>query len=92
MSNLFTDLLDQGIIVFLDDELVYSHNRDEYVQLLCTVFHNLHEHRFYCKLKKCSIFLSTTTFLGFDITPDGLKISEAKAKSLCDWLLPMTIK
>ena len=31
MNNLFTDLLDQGIIVFLDDVLVYSHTRDEHV-------------------------------------------------------------
>ena len=85
MNNLFTDLLDRGVIVFLDDVLVYSHTREEHVQLLRTVFGKLREHRFYCKLKKCSFFRTSTTFLGFDITPEGLRISDAKVKSLREW-------
>ena len=85
MNNLFTDLLDRGVIVFLDDILVYSHTREEHVQLLRTVFGKLREHRFYCKLKKCSFFRTCTTFLGFDVTPEGLKISDAKVKSLREW-------
>ena len=68
MNNLFTNLLDRGVIVFLDDVLLYSHTREEHVQLLCTVFGKLREHCFYCKLKKCSFFRTSTTFLGFDIT------------------------
>ena len=92
MNNLFTDLLDRGIIVFLDDILVYSHTRDEHVRLLHMVFRKLREHQFYCKLKKCSFFHTTTTFLGFDITPEGLKISDAKLKSLYEWPQPTTMK
>ena len=84
MKNLFTNLLDQGVIIFLDDILVYSHTREEHVQLLRTVFGKLH--RFYCKLKKCSFFRTSTTFLGFDVTPGGLRISDAKVKSLREWL------
>ena len=92
VNNIFTDLLDQGIIVFLDDVLVYSHTRDEHIQLLCMIFDKLRVHRFYFKLNKCSFFCMTTTFLGFDVTPEGLKISDAKVKSLRDWLLPTTVK
>ena len=44
MNNLFANLLDRGIIVFLNDILVYSHTREEHVQLLHTVFGKLHEH------------------------------------------------
>ena len=85
MNNLFTNLLDRGVIVFLDYILVYSHTREEHVQLLRTVFGKLRKHRFYCKLKKCSFFCTSTTFLGFDITPEGLNISNAKVKSLREW-------
>ena len=92
MNNLFTDLLDRGVIVFLNDVLVYSHTREEHVQLLRTVFGKLREHRFYCKLKKCSFFRTSTTFLGFDVTPEGLKISDAKVKSLKEWPRPTTVK
>ena len=92
MNNLFTDLLDQGIIMFLDDVLVYSHTRDEHIQLLRMVFGKLREHWFYCKLKKCSFFHTSTTFLGFDVTMEGLKISNAKVESLHYWPLPRTMK
>ena len=86
MNNLFTNMLDRGIIVFLDDVLVYSHTRDKHVRLLHTVFGKLSKHRFYCKLKKCSFFHTSTMFFGFDVTPEGLKISDAKVKSLKEWL------
>ena len=85
MNNLFTNLLDRGIKVLLDDVLVYSHTREEHIQLLRMVFRKLHKHRFYRKLKKCSFFRTSTTFLGFDVTPEGLKILNAKVKSLREW-------
>ena len=77
----FANLLDRGIIMFLDDILVYSHRRDKHAQLLHMVFDKLREHCFYCKFKKCSFFCTTNTFLGFNITSDGLRISNAKAKN-----------
>ena len=92
INNLLTNLLDRGIIVFLDDVLVYSYTRDNQVQLLHMVLGKLREHWFYCKFKKCSFFSTTTTFLGFDVTPEGLKMSNAKVKSLHDWPLQTTVK
>ena len=92
MNNLFADLLNYGITVFLDDILVYSHTRDKHIQLLHTVFDKLYEHCFYCKLKKCKCFHTTTTFFGFDVTPEGLKICDTKVKSLHNWPLPTTVK
>ena len=92
MNNLLTNLLDQSVIVFLDDILVYSHTRDEHIQLLHMVLGKLCKHWFYCKLKKYSFFHTSTTFLGFDITPKGLKISDTKVKSLRERLQPTTVK
>ena len=92
MNYLFIDLLDHGIIVFIDDVLVYSHTRDKHVQLLRTVFGKLRENWFYCKLKKCSLFHTSTTFLGFNVTPEGLKISDTNVKSLREWPRPITVK
>ena len=66
--------------MFLNDVLVYSHARDEHIQLLCTVFDKLYEHQFYFKLKKHSFFRMTTMFLGFNITLERLKISNTKVK------------
>ena len=78
MNNLFADMLDKGVIVFLDDVLIYSTMVEEHFELLEKVFACLHKYKFYCKLKKCSFLQWMTTFLGFDIMPEGLKISDAK--------------
>ena len=92
MNNLFMDLLDNGGVVFLDDVLIYSTMVEEHFKLLEKVFAQLCKYKFYCKLKKCSFLRRTTTFLGSYITPEGLKISGAKLKSLKEWLRPTTLQ
>ena len=69
MNNLFGQLLDRGVLVFLDDILIYSGSQEEHVRLLREVLQLLRQHQFYCKLKKCTFFRDSTTFLGFEITP-----------------------
>ena len=54
MNNLFMDMLDKGVIVFLDDFLIYSTTVEEHFKLLEKVFACLRKYKFYCKLKKCS--------------------------------------
>ena len=82
MNNLFVDILEKGVVVFLDYILIYSIVAEEHFELLEKVFACLYKYKSYWKLKKCSFVQITTTFLGFDITPKALKISDAKVKSL----------
>ena len=71
-------MLDKEVVVFLDDVLMYSTIVEEQFKLLEKVFTRLHKHEFYCKLKKYRFLQRTITNLRFDITPEGLKISDAK--------------
>ena len=91
MNNLLQDMLDKGVVVFLDDMLIYSTMAEEHFTLLEKVFACLHKYKFYCKLKKCSFLQKTTTFLGFSITPERLQISDAKVRSLKEWPKPTTV-
>ena len=43
MNNLFSDLLDGGIVAFMDDVLIYSSTIEEYELLLKVVFTRLKE-------------------------------------------------
>ena len=92
MNNLFSDMLDSGVVVFLDDILVYSGTIEEHFTLLERVLVRLRQYMFYCKLKKCSFLRSSTTFLGFDVTPEGMRISDSKVQSLSEWPVPSTVK
>ena len=91
MNNLFVDMLDKGVVLFLDDVLIYSTIVEEHFELLEKVFACLHKYKFYCELKKFSFLQRTSTFLGFDITPEGLQISGAKLRSLKKWPKPTTV-
>ena len=38
MNNVFFHLLDRGVLVYLDDILIYSRTKDEHIALLKEVF------------------------------------------------------
>ena len=53
MNKVFKEYLDQFVIVFIDDILVYSRSEDEHELYLQMVLDILREKRLYAKLKKC---------------------------------------
>ena len=68
LNNLFSDTLDSGVTVFLDDILMYSCTVKEHFMLLKKVLAPLHQHTFFCKLKKCCFLCNGTMLLGFNVT------------------------
>ena len=92
MNNLFSDMLDSSMAVFLDNILMYSGMVDEHFTLLEQVLVRLRQYFFYCKLKKCIFLCNSATFLGFDVTPEGMRISDLKVQSLSKWPVPTTVK
>ena len=92
MNKLFSDMLDSGVVVFLNGILMYSGMVDKYFTLLEQVLACLHQYTFYCKLKKCSFLCNSTMFLGFDVMPEGMHISDSKVQSLGKWPVTTTVK
>jgi hypothetical protein len=56
MNNVFSKYLDKFVLVFLDDILVYSKNREEHEEHLRMVLQVLREHHLYAKFNKCDLF------------------------------------
>ena len=53
MNRVFRPYLDQFVVVFIDDILVYSKNEEEHEQHLRIVLQTLRENQLYAKLSKC---------------------------------------
>ena len=53
MNRVFRPYLDQLVIVFIEDILIYSGNRDEHEDHLRSFLQTLREHQFYIKFSKC---------------------------------------
>ena len=53
MNRVFKDFMDQFVIVFIDNILVYFQSDTEHEQHLILVLQRLGEHRLYENFKKC---------------------------------------
>ena len=72
MNDLFRDLLDQGVVVYLDDILVYSTSPSDHKRLLEEVFKRLRQHKIYLAPDKCEFAVAETEFLGHIVTGEGI--------------------
>ena len=57
MNTIFFEMLDHGVLVYLDDVLIYSKTVEEHILLLDKVFALFQKHKLFLKEKKCSLFL-----------------------------------
>ncbi|CAI7798909.1 unnamed protein product [Closterium sp. NIES-53] len=85
MNRIFRDLLDRCVIVYLDDILIFSKTREQYLGDLDAVFKRLQENRLITKGSKCEFFKQELEFLGHVISRDGIKIDPAKIKTIQEW-------
>lgn len=82
MNYDFWPYLDQFVIVFIDDILVYSKIREENMQYLRIVLQTLWEHELYTKKEKCDFWLSEVKFLGHVVSGEGISMDPAKVKAV----------
>jgi SepF-like predicted cell division protein (DUF552 family) len=78
MNDVFKDLLDVCVVVYLDDIFIYSESHVEHKRHVREVLRRLRENNLYAKIEKCGFNVNTTNFLGLVITPDGLRIDESE--------------
>jgi len=57
MNSVFMPELDKFVVVFIDDILVYSKNKEEHAEHLKIVLTHLREHQLYAKFSKCDFWL-----------------------------------
>ena len=80
MNKVFDPYLDQFVIVFIDDILVYSKNVEEHAFHLKIVLRTLRERQLYPKFSKCEFWLNEMVFLGDVVFENGIFIDPKKVK------------
>jgi hypothetical protein len=78
MNECFFELLDRGVLVYMDDLLLYSKSIEEHKALLDKVFTLLNKNKLYVKSEKCALFLETVEFLGHTISSSGVHVEQGK--------------
>ena len=62
MNRVSKSYLDMFVVMFIDDILIYSKDRDQHITHLRTVLQTLREHQLYDKLKKCQFWPEDVVF------------------------------
>ena len=91
INRVFHPYLEQFVVVFIDDILVYSKNEQEYEQHLETVLKTLREKRLYAKLSKCDFLLKEVSFLGHILYVEGIRVDPAKIEEIVSWKPPQNV-
>lgn len=92
MNDIFGDLLDKCLVVYLDDLLIYSDNIQEHQEHVREVLWRLQKHKLFAKGSKCEWNKDSVEFLGYILTDSGLTMAEDKIKVIWDWPEPQKIK
>ena len=91
MNRIFHPYLDQFVIVFIDDILIYSPNRATHEEHLHTVLQRLREKQLYAKFSKCAFWLKQMVFLGHIISAEGVHVDPQKVEAILSWERPTTV-
>ncbi|GJW28698.1 putative reverse transcriptase domain-containing protein [Tanacetum coccineum] len=81
MNRVCKQYLDKFVIVFIDDILIYSRNKEEHANHLRIILELLKKEKLYAKFSKCDLWISIVQFLGHLIDNQGLHVDPAKIEA-----------
>jgi hypothetical protein len=90
-NDCLREFLDIFCVVYLDDVLIYSRTLEEHVAHVKQVLSRLREYGLTCKLSKCEFHATSTSFLGFVISPDGVSMEPDRVDAITEWPIPTSV-
>lgn len=88
MHETFREYLDDFVLVFLDDILIYSKTLEEHEVHVRKVLERLRKSKLFAKESKCEFFRTEVEFLGHHVGRDGVRMMEDKIKAVGEWPAP----
>jgi hypothetical protein len=88
MNEVFMEYLDNFVVVFIDDILIFSKTEEEHEKHLKMVLEKLRSNQLYAKFSKCEFWLTEVAFLGLVISTGGDSVDPSKVKDVLNWMPP----
>ena len=82
MNRVFHPYLDQFVLVFIDNILVYYKDAQEKEHHLRIVLQTLRENQLFAKLSKCDFWLKEVSFLGYIVSAEGIRVDPVKIEPI----------
>ena len=78
MNDIFQEFLNNFVVCYLDDILVYSNDIKQHEEHVRLVLDKLRSTGLYAKLKKCNFHQSQVEFLGYIVLCDNISMDQKK--------------
>ena len=91
INRAFHPYLNQFVVVFIDDILVYFKDAQEHEQHLRIVLQILREKKLFAKLSKCDFWLKEVSFLGHIVSIESIRVDPTKIEVIVNWKKPQNV-
>ncbi|XP_024171872.1 uncharacterized protein LOC112177859 [Rosa chinensis] len=91
MNRMFRPYLDQFVVVFVDDILIYSKSLEDHDRHLRIVLQILRKNELNAKFEKCEFWQKDVKFLGPVVSKDGVSVDPSKVEAVMSWCRPTTV-
>ena len=88
VNDVLRDLINNTVVVFLDDILIFSESLADHVTHVRIVLRRLLENRLFVKAEKCTFHASSVEFLGHVISSGAVQADQKKVQAVKDWPQP----
>jgi predicted transcriptional regulator len=92
MNEVLRPYLRKFCLVFFDDILICSKNKENHKKHLRAILMALRKHQLYANKKKCSIAQDEIEYLGHLISGRGVADDPKKIEAMVKWPIPTNLK
>ncbi|KAI3815654.1 hypothetical protein L1987_15332 [Smallanthus sonchifolius] len=90
MNRVCKPYLDHFVIVFIDDILIYSKNKEEHEEHIRLILELLKQEQVYAMFSKCEFWIREVQFLGHVVNEKGIHVDPSKIEAIKNWAAPTT--
>jgi len=91
MHGLLGEKLDRGIVVYIDDILIYTKTEEEHTELVKWVLQKIKDAGLCVNIDKCQFHVREVEFVGFSIGKGGVSMCTDKVEQILDWAPPRNV-
>ena len=92
INEILQEFLDDGVVVYIDNILIYSKDPEDHTTLVRKVLQPLRAFQMAISLEKSLFHVKTVDFLGYVLATEGVTMNEKKVEMIKAWKPPTLVR